>query len=478
MSLEEINKNNIDEEVVNTPRNSRTLCQTIAGVLGNVLEWYDFALFGYFSDIIANVFFPPNQSGNKALIQSFTIFGCAFLMRPIGGLTIGYVGDTYGRKRALTLSLFLMAFPTFIMGCLPTYDQVGWIAPLLLLLVRMLQGMSVGGQLPASLLFTVEVHDPKSWGWYGSFVLVATELGAQLGNIVGATLRDVLTEEELYAWGWRVPFLCGILIAFVALYLKHTAAEINPHATALSGGNDGDDDTRLVKPENPIRVALRKENRRALLSATLTPMIWGSGFYISFVWMAIYMDTLIANPIDNAFWINSLTLFFGLTVFLPIAGALSDRCNSRRAVMTFGAIALGLMGPVGLIAISQGNATMAFFAQWSIGVWLAMYGGPMMAWLVESFPPEVRLTSASLGFDLAHATASAFSPLLATVLVDRVGVRAPAMIYPFFASISLVGLYISPATRYDSSVHEVTGDDDDGQGFAGNEALSECPEII
>jgi Sugar (and other) transporter len=150
--------------------------QTLAGVAGNVLEWYDFAVFGYFSDILGEVFFPPNQGGNASTTESFLVFGGAFVTRPIGGALMGYIGDIYGRKKALVLSIFLMAFPTFAMGCLPGYARIGKWAIVLLVFVRLLQGLSVGGQLMSSLVFTLENHDPAKWGLYGSFVMAAANL--------------------------------------------------------------------------------------------------------------------------------------------------------------------------------------------------------------------------------------------------------------------------------------------------------------
>lgn len=275
--------------------------QTIAGVMGNVLEWYDFALFGFFSDIIAEVFFPPSDSAttsstgegyyNGNLLKSFAVFGGAFMMRPIGGMIIGYMGDKYGRKYALVLSLFLMAVPTFVMGCLPSYEQVGVLSTVLLVICRLLQGMSVGGQLPASLIYTVETRPKEKWGLYGSLVMMAANIGTLLGNFVGATLRSVLTEEQLVSWGWRIPFLSGVLIAFVAWYLQLHGEEHHPNAGVYDSEDNGEENVDASdRPTHPLKEALRRENRPALISATLTPMLWGAGFYVSFLWMAIFID--------------------------------------------------------------------------------------------------------------------------------------------------------------------------------------------
>jgi len=176
----DMNNNNNNQKGV---KNNKTM-QTVAGVAGNILEWYDFAVFGYFSDVLGEVFFPPNQEGHKAMIESFAVFGLAFLCRPIGGVMMGYIGDVHGRKKALEISIFLMAFPTFAMGCLPSYEKVGNWAIVLLTLVRMLQGFSVGGQLVSSLVYTCENNPRGQWGLYGSFVMAAANFGTLLGGLI------------------------------------------------------------------------------------------------------------------------------------------------------------------------------------------------------------------------------------------------------------------------------------------------------
>ena len=385
---------------------------TIVGVMGNVLEWYDFALFGFFSDVIAEVFFPPVPEGSSSsdqddanLMKSFVIFGSAFLMRPIGGLIIGYIGDKHGRKEALTKSLFLMAIPTTLMGCLPTYKQVGVLSTILLCLCRLIQGISVGGQLPASLVYTVEKRPKSQWGYYGSLPMVAANVGTLLGNVCGATMRSILTEQQLVTWGWRIPFFSGILIAVVSCYLRKYGTDVSDINVpqAQQGQQQGQEDSRIhTKPHNPIKVAFRRENRLALLSTSITPMLWASGFYVSFVWIALYMEELMDPPIQNAFWINSMSLLLGMTFVLPIAGHISDRIGSRIGMMTVSGILLTGLGPVCLIVISKGNPVTAFLSQLLLGLLLSFYGGPLCAWLVENFSPEVRMTSASIGYDIRY----------------------------------------------------------------------------
>ncbi|KAL3939131.1 MAG: hypothetical protein SGBAC_006092 [Bacillariaceae sp.] len=406
----------------------------------NVLEWYDFALFGFFSDIISQVFFPPEDDGeenpqsNRNLIISFFIFGGAFLVRPIGGLLIGYVGDKYGRKQALTQSLFLMAIPTTLMGCLPSYETAGILSPICLCVCRLLQGISVGGQLPASLVYTVESRDPSEWGFYGALPMMAANSGTLLGNIVGAVMKDNLSKEQLLNWGWRIPFSSGILIALVAQWLKNHGA--NVHTTV--GVYDHED----APVQNPIRLAFARGNRIALLSSSLVPILWAGGFFVTFVWMGIYMSHLLNPPIPGAFWINATSMVFGLTLMLPVAGALSDKIGRVR-VMSMAALGLTIGGPILLLLISGGNGYVAFGCQLILGLHLSFFGGPLSAWMVESFSPEVRLTSASLGYDLAHSVVGGFSPAIATVLYDSCGTKCAGVLYSIFGITSLVGLYLN-----------------------------------
>ena len=212
------------------------------------MEWYDFAVFGFFGDIIGNVFFPP-QEGHAAMVESFAVFGGAFLMRPVGGVILGYIGDKYGRKKALELSIFLMAFPTFTMGCLPGYASVGWVAILLLAVTRMLQGMSVGGQLMSSAVFTVEGAPRDQWGKAGSFVMASANFGTLMGGVVAYALRESLTEEQLESWGWRIPFWSGIIVAGFGIYIKYYIGE-----------------SRLVNKRRRFNHEHRKKGRKQLLS--------------------------------------------------------------------------------------------------------------------------------------------------------------------------------------------------------------------
>jgi len=402
--------------------------ELIAGVAGNVLEWYDFAVFGYFGDVIGDVFFPPNQGGNTAIIESYAVFGGAFLARPIGGLMLGYIGDTYGSKVALVLSIFLMAFPTFLMGCLPSYASIGPSAIVLLVIVRLLQGCSVGGQLMTSLVFTLENHPKSQWGFYGGLVLATANFGSLLGGLAATTMRSLLTHEQLYSWGWRIPFLMGIFVSISGFYLK----------------GHGGEEQELVKKkgkDNIMSLVLSPNNVRPLLSVCMIPMLWSSGFYLSFVWMAIYMTDLIEKPVPGAFVINSTTMLISCCLLIPFVGYLSDKFG-RKLFMTIGGVGMFFLCPGIVMLIGKGDASLAFAAQLVLGILVSLWGGPMMALYVETFDPRVRLTSIAIGYNVAQASIGAIAPSLATYFVDRFSPSAPGYIFSAIACIALTGLLV------------------------------------
>jgi MHS family proline/betaine transporter-like MFS transporter len=211
-------------------RVSENLYRAFAANIGNILEWYDFAVFGYLAEVFGKLFFVASNP-TVGLLESFAVFGGAFFMRPVGGVILGSIGDRFGRKRALEISIMLMACCTFALGCLPTYHTIGVLAPVLMVLLRLLQGVSVGGQLVGSFVFTIESAPPGSRVLYGGLCMGTAVFGSMLGSFV-ASLLHLLPEEHLYSWGWRLPFWSGIFVAFVGLHIQRQV-EDSPEFLAL-----------------------------------------------------------------------------------------------------------------------------------------------------------------------------------------------------------------------------------------------------
>lgn len=385
--------------------------------------------------MIGDVFFPPSQSDKSALIESFATFGSAFVARPIGGLCLGYLGDKYGRKFALEVSVFLMAIATLGMSCLPTHSQVGAVSYVLLAALRLVQGLSAGGQLVGSLVYAVESKPRKDWGYHGSMIMAAANCGNVMSGVTVFFLRLGMSDENLERVGWRIPnMVVGVVLCLCGLCLKYLLEEDSIHPVDLH------DDA--IQNSNPLKLACAPTNRRSLLAACMVPMLWSTGFWLTFVWMTIYMFKLIPNPMSapTAFGVNSISLFLSVCVFYPIAGKLSD-AYGRRLVMTVGGAGYGLLSPMLLIIIGRGNALGALASQTLLGMFLSLWGGPMMAWLVESFDPQTRLTSAAVGYNLG-AVVAGVAPATATLLVDQLGPTTPGLMLSILAVIGLTGLWL------------------------------------
>jgi len=431
--------------------------QTLASIAGNVLEWYDFALYGFFSDTIAQVFFPPSHDEHFNLIMSYIVFGGAFVVRPLGGLITGTMGDTGGRKKALVFSLFSMSVPTVVMAILPTYEQVGWISTALLVICRLVQGFSVGGQLTSSLIYTLETKEKKHWGYYGALINMAANSGAILGNLVGALIRTCLSKEQLLQWGWRAAFLTGVLIVPITIWLHCYGKEHHPNEGEYDESASitrHSSETIEEAPRHPLRESCKKENLAALVSSIFAPMLYGGGYYLTVVWMAVYMDQLIDPSVNGAFWVNLIANIFGLTLPSLFFGWLSDRYG-RQPLMLLGAISVGVAAPFMVWIISNGNTIQAQFALLLIALLLSLYCGPFPTFLVETFPAKIRMTSASIGFNLGICISSGFAPAIATALVSGIGPVAPGFIYPVFAIMGIFGMGLSGKVRHqDGGVDE------------------------
>ena len=335
-------------------------------------------------------------------------------------------------------------------------------------------------QLMSSAVFTLESHDARHWGYYSALVMGAANFGTLLGSFAGWTLRSLLTEQQLYSWGWRLPFLSGILVSVSGFYLRGHGDEIDvhhPHHTQHSTTKTiaREDEIVTTTPANPIIMAFAKHNRRSLLASTLVPMLSSGGFYLSFVWMPIFDTDLIQNPVKGAFGVNAAALFLSFCLLFPFVGIISDQYGRQR-IMTIGGVMMGLISPFMVILIGQGNAALAFVAQLVIGVSLSFWNAPLLAWLAESFEPEARLTSVAIGYNMAQATVGGLTPALATIMVDALGPSSPGILLTFLAVVGLLGLWVAPPLPHNQSASSLNDDDDnDNPGLPAGTKKAEQP---
>ncbi len=385
----------------------------ITGSVGNVLEWYDFALYGYFAPVLATLFF-PSDSALASLLSTFGVFAVGFFARPLGAILFGHVGDTRGRRTALVWSVMLMAVPTCLLGLLPTHEEIGIAAPLLLTLLRLLQGLSVGGEFAGSMAFLVEHAPAGRRGYAGSWSEFSAQVGILLGSGTSALLTATLSPEALYAWGWRVPFLLGVLVALVAVYMR-TGIEESPEFERLKKSE--------AVPRFPLFEVLR-HRRAELVQAVGIILLYAASFYLVFVYLITYVSRVLAYPLGLAMVSNTLGLAV-FTILVPVMGALSDRVG-RRAPLLAGAAGLSLLAyPLFTLLDRQTFATI-LVAHLTFALLVACYAGPMCATVVELFPPQGRYTGLSVAYNLALALFGGTAPLVATFLIERSGsVMAP-----------------------------------------------------
>ena len=443
---------------------------TFASVAGNALEMYDFTVFGYYSDVIGAQFFPPNQSESLALIESFAVLGLGFLVRPIGGAIIGKIGDIYSRKRALEISIFVMTFPTVLLGCLPTYSQVGWLSTFLLIFLRVLQGLSVGGQFMAAIIFTLERKtDISGWGLWSATSISAGNVGIAIGGVITSILRESLSREELYSWGWRLPFWLGIFALIPAIYLRmqpevdmiNPSVSVSPNNTSLENVTSEENRNDHEPKRNPLKEALRKSNRLPLLIATLIPTLNAAAYHVLFVWVVIFMTDMIDPPVQHSFTINSILSIIGGIPFPLIAGWMIDRVGNDGVLVAFTSIASIILYPLAIryIGINWGqdeqpSDIQIVFIVLVLAMLYALFATSQMPFIVTLFPRDIRLTSASLGYNISNATWGGFSPLLATVFAERMNYFAAGCIVSAGALCTFIGVCITPG-GFDSRVKRV-----------------------
>ncbi|PRY30941.1 MFS transporter [Umezawaea tangerina] len=413
-----------------------------ASLIGTTIEWYDFFLYGSAAALVFNKLFFPSVDPLTGTLLAFTTYAIGFLARPLGGLVFGHFGDKIGRKRLLVLALVLMGGATFAMGLLPTYATIGIGAPILLTLLRLVQGFALGGEWGGAVLIVSEHGDAKRRGFWASWPQAGVPLGNLLATAVLAVLAAVQTDDAFLSWGWRVPFLLSGLLVGIGLWIRLTVSE---SPIFLEAQRKAELAKAPIVEKAPI-VTLMREHWREVLIAMGARMGENVSYYVITAFILVY----ITGPLGlsksyglNAVLIGSVIHF----VSIPLWGALSDRVG-RRAVYLFGAVGVGVWIFV-FFTLLDTKSFGAILLATAVGLVLhgAMYG-PQAAFFSELFGTRVRYSGASIGYQLASIVAGALAPLIATALLKAYGSTVPVALYVGFACLlSVIAVVVAKETR-------------------------------
>ncbi|MBZ3691879.1 MFS transporter [Phyllobacterium calauticae] len=392
-----------------------------AATIGNGLEWFDFTVYGFFTPIIARLFFPAINDLTSILLTVGT-YGVGFFMRPVGAVVLGVYADRKGRKAALTLTILMMAFGTALLGFAPTYAQAGIVGPLVIVLARLIQGFSAGGEIGGATAFLIEYAPPEKRGFYASWQQTSQALAVVLGGICGTIITHALDPAAIDSWGWRVPFLLGLLIGPVGFYIRARVDE-TPVFT----------DSHTQKSESPLRDALR-DHPRGIASGFGVTILWTVCTYVLLFYMTTYAVKQLNIPLADAFvatTIGGLVLMLGC----PIAGALSDRVGRKRLLLA-AAIAIGvLIYPLFAWVNAKPDLMTLAIVQGILGLLLAAFTGPAPALLAEQFPAGLRSTGLSLAYNFAVTIFGGFAAVIVTLLIEATGTKLAPSFYVMAAAL-------------------------------------------
>jgi MHS family proline/betaine transporter-like MFS transporter len=409
-----------------------------AATFGNVLEWYDFSVYAFFAATIGRHFFPSNDP-TASLLATFAVFGVGFVMRPLGGILIGRMGDRRGRRPALLLTIMLMAAGTVMIGLLPSYATIGAAAPILLVVARLIQGFSAGGEWGGSTAFMVEWAPEGKRGWYGSFQQMSVAAGLLLGSGIGALVNTILPPEAVESWGWRVPFLLGGVLGLVGQYMRRNVSETPAYRAAETS-------SQTAAPAASTSTSAGSGWGLGARAFGFT-VLWTVSYYIFLNYMPTFTRNQVGLSPGQSLWANTIGLV-ALVLLIPLMGWLSDRVGRKPLLLaSCGFFALLTWPLLSLMLGSGGDFGTVVLIQLLFAVAIALFSGPGPAAIAEIFPTRSRSTGMSSSYALAVAIFGGFAPYIATWLIANTGnPMSPAFYVIAAALISFLTIMILPET--------------------------------
>ena len=407
----------------------------IAAVIGNTLEWYDFVVYAFLAGTIAKLFFPAGNETASLLITLAT-FGVGFVMRPVGAIVLGSLADRAGRKTALMLTILLMGLGTAMIALAPTYAAIGWAAPVLIVAARLIQGFSAGGELGSATAFMIENAAPGRRGFGASCQQASQAATLVIGSLLGAAVTGLMPVTDLEAWGWRLPFLLGLLIVPVGLFMRSQIEE-SAEFTGLGGARE----------RNPLKRVFASQSRQ-LVSGLGLVIVWTVCTYFFLIYMPTYATRQLGLAQSASLLANSAGLGI-VMVLAPVFGDLSDR-TGRKPLLVGAAAGIAILAYPLIFVLAKFPAVGTLIGvQATMAVLIAAFTGPAPAALGELYPTQLRSTGMSLAYNGAVTVFGGFAPFIATWLIAATGnALAPAYYVVAAALASLIALLFMKETAF------------------------------
>eukprot|EP01084_Bolivina_argentea_P315710 547050_1 len=390
--------------------NYEQMVAVFASSIGNLLEWFDFAMFGLLANEIGHNFF-PEEHNNIQVLDAFAVFAGAFFMRPVGGILFGYIGDKHGRILSLRISIFMMAIPTFLTGCLPTYETIGIIAPILLTIFRLIQGVSVGGELTGAVTYVLEVSPPGRKAFLNALVFVSGS-GTLLGVLFVGILRAIFTKEQMNSYAWRIPFLFGVVVAITGCWMRNVLPLSNEFMLKKSSGQT---------LQNPVK-EIFKNHKLTVITVILHLMFQAAFYYAIWIWLPEYLQNKDTNPLKHIYLISGICMATHLCVMLLSGWIIDKYFNSDP---TFILIIFGIITVIYTLIVfpflDTSTSVQIFFIEMFWGIFSGMYNGGWSLWAINRFKNAtvVRYSGFGISYNVALALFGGTTPLIATALMLR-----------------------------------------------------------
>lgn len=407
--------------------------QIAAAAIGNALEWYDFAIYGYLAVTMSNLFFPP-EFGWASLLATFGLFAVAYIVRPVAGVLLGYCADRFGRRALLTFAMVLMALGSMMIAAAPSYQTVGALAPVIVFVARVLQGMSAGSEFGSATAFLIEHAPARQRGLYGAWQFAGQGVAVLLSGVIGLLVTRGLSAAQLDSWGWRLPFAFGAMVGPIGIYIRlrllETPEFLRDRAARVRGG--------------VLTVANLIACRRSLAVGFGLVVGGTAAFYVLFVFLPTYAIRFLRLGIEASF-VAPLVAGATVAACCPIMGHLSDRLGRRWLMGSAAGIFLAILYPAFMWLAAEPTAVTVGVTEFVFGVLFAAYTGPFSALLAELFPVGVRATGMAAAYNFGVALFGGSAPFIVSWLITTTGDQiAPAYYVMAGLGLSLIALVGAP----------------------------------